>query len=191
MKNFFDYTDEKITEKAFMQGLVMSVIGILACIISLCSITYAWFSGSVSSGNNVLKAGSFDLTIEAKVGTTDIDLETIDGVCKYTFAPGTYTVTLTVTDNSTAKGYCIIKAGDNQYITGKMGNTQASTQSASAETETLIKEYAFTLEVTGTTSVEIEFHPIWGIPASNVGYSNIPDNKHITVASSNTGNTTE
>ena len=173
MKNFFDYTDEKITEKAFMQGLVMSVIGILACIISLCSITYAWFSGSVSSGNNVLKAGSFDLTIEAvdENSTENVILTNTNGVCNHSFAKGTYTVTLTVTNNSTAKGYCIIKVGDNQYITGKMGNTQASTQSASTGTETLLNKVIFTLEVTGTTSVEIEFHPIWGIPSDDSKYT--------------------
>ena len=151
----------------------MSVIGILACIISLCSITYAWFSGSVSSGNNVLKAGSFDLTIEAKDknSTTAVKIEPQDGVCKHTFDPGEYKVTLTVTDNSTAKGYCIIEVGDNQYITGKMGNTQASTQSASIGTETLLNKVIFTLKVNETTPVKIKFHPIWGIPSDDSKYT--------------------
>lgn len=182
MKNFFDYTDEKITEKAFMQCLVMSVAGILVCIISLCSITYAWFNNSISAGNNVLKAGSFDLTIEAKDNsTTAVKIEPQDGVCKHTFNPGQYTVTLKVTENSTAKGYCIINIGNSQYITERMGKSQVSTQSEFSTSGTLPEEFIFTLIIGGTESREIKFNPIWGIPAMQEGAVTINNKCEITV----------
>ena len=169
MKNFFDYTDEKITEKAFMQCLVMSVAGILVCIISLCSITYAWFNNSISAGNNVLKAGSFDLTIEAETTSAKVDLTKNGSFYTGTFAPGKYTVTLKVTENSTAKGYCIINIGNSQYITERMGKSQAGSQSEFSASGTLTEEFTFTLIIGGTESREIKFNPIWGIPAMQEG----------------------
>ena len=45
MKNFFDFQDEKITEKAFSKNIIVSIAGILLSIVMLCSTTYAWFTG--------------------------------------------------------------------------------------------------------------------------------------------------
>ena len=63
LKNFFDCKDEKITEKAFSQSLIISVVSILLCIVALSSVTYAWFTGETTSGSNTLMSGSFDVKI--------------------------------------------------------------------------------------------------------------------------------
>ena len=177
MKNFLDYTDEKITEKAFMQSLVVSVVGILICIVSLCSITYAWFSGSVSSGNNVLKSGSFDLEIKAVDGTsTNVVFTKSSGVWSYEFNPGTYTVTLKTTDTSNVKGYCA--------ITKDNGTTHINTEVMSKDTTDEYKEtIKFTLEVSELTNITIKFSPRWGIPATQEGAPVIKDKCKVTVDS--------
>ena len=165
MKKFFEYTDKKITEKVFMQCLVMSVACILICIISLCSITYAWFTGSVASGNNMLKSGSFDLTLEVKKdGTDPVGLaRESNGIWKGNFGEGTYTVKLTVTGESTANGRCsIIK------VNGKDLETQINTVAMNSDN----KELEFNLIV--KKEAVIEFNPRWGIPVKediNDGYT--------------------
>ena len=185
MKNFLDYTDEKITEKAFMQSLVVSVVGILICIVSLCSITYAWFSGTVSSGNNVLKSGSFDLKITAKDDTpTPLDLTKTNGVWSGMFLPGkTYTVTLSVTDTSTVKGYCaIITKDETTYINTEVMKYIADGESAGLSegtAENYKKTITFTLTVTEETT--IKFSPRWGIPANSEGSTVITDGCKVSV----------
>ena len=116
MKNFFDTNEEKITEKAFSQSLVISIFGIVLCLVALCSATYAWFTGETASDNNTLISGSFDVNVTvtqeaASGGTATASAQPIaaseDG--SYTLVtPGTYSVTLVPTDESTVKGYCIV-----------------------------------------------------------------------------------
>ena len=48
--------NEKLSDKAFARLALTSILGILVCIICLCSTTYAWFTGSVQVNNNTLKA---------------------------------------------------------------------------------------------------------------------------------------
>ena len=48
--------NEKLSDKAFARLALTSILGILVCIICLCSTTYAWFTGSVQVDSNTLKA---------------------------------------------------------------------------------------------------------------------------------------
>ena len=65
MKLFSETKDpnKKMTEKTFVQGMVISVVSILLCIVAICSMSYAWFSTNTSSGQNLLQGGSFALDI--------------------------------------------------------------------------------------------------------------------------------
>lgn len=164
MKNYFDYTDEKITEKAFLQSVTISVIGILLCIVSLCSATYAWFTSNVSSNSNTLTSGSFDLDVFIKEGEnavfTESDLaisKKTDGTVSYTFAEiGTYTVKLEMTDSSNVKGYCKISVGGEEFITlpiSKDGSVGAD-------------KFTFTIK-TAATDTKIVFTPCWGYPSAS------------------------
>ena len=48
--------NKKLSDKAFARLALTSILGILICIICLCSTTYAWFTGSVQVDSNTLKA---------------------------------------------------------------------------------------------------------------------------------------
>ena len=47
--------NEKLSDKAFARLFLTSILGILVCIICLCSTTYAWFTGSVQVDSNKIQ----------------------------------------------------------------------------------------------------------------------------------------
>ena len=81
MKNFFECKDEKITEKAFSQSLIISVVSILLCIVALCSMTYAWFTAETTSSSNTLTSGSFDVTVD--IVKTEGEVSTVDNAVEF------------------------------------------------------------------------------------------------------------
>ena len=106
MKNFFDCKDEKITEKAFSQSLIISVVSILLCIVALSSVTYAWFTGETTSGSNTLMSGSFDVKItvskleDGVASANAIEAESNnEGKYTYKLLPGTYEISLALTED--------------------------------------------------------------------------------------------
>ena len=160
MKNFFDCKDEKITEKAFSQSLIISVISILLCIVMLCSLTYAWFTSETSSSSNTLKSGSFDLDVKIERIENDAVVEDVtgkiteqEGVWSGTLSQGKYRVTLTRSDGSTANGYCFVKIED--------GEKQPTATIANVNTEGVSAQFTFT--VTAESDTAIELTPWWGI----------------------------
>ena len=172
MKNFFDTKDEKITEKAFSQSLLISVLSILLCIVALCSITYAWFTGSTSSGNNTLVSGSFDVEIDiVKLNddgtevTGDADAVVLENGI-YTLTPGEYKVTLTPTDDATVKGYCVITLveGDKTKVERTKVITNSKTATVDYDENTPFIFYIIT--TSADAMVEIEAH--WGVPADPI-----------------------
>ena len=58
-------TKTKNTKRA----LVASVISLILCFSMLVGTTFAWFTDSVTSANNVIVAGNLDLTLEYWNGT--------------------------------------------------------------------------------------------------------------------------
>ena len=164
LTSFFDCKDEKITEKAFLQSVTISVIGILLCIVSLCSATYAWFTSNVNSNSNTLTSGSFDLDVFIKQGEnvsfTDSDAaisKNADGTVSYIFeASGTYTVKLAMSDGANVKGYCKIH----------VGGENITTSSISKDEDVGVDPLTFTI-TTAEPNTEIIFTPCWGYPASS------------------------
>lgn len=177
MKNIFDSKDEKLTEKAFIQSVVISVVGILLCIVALCSATFCWFTGGTENHSNTLVSGSFDVTITVVKGNASAQADTGAAggtqaeqievtadpaqagvfVCNLPEA-GTYTVTLKLKEGSTVKGHCVVTVGDDNAvhtaaIIGKNTNN--------CENETLTDPFMFTITVTAPTSVR--FEPRWGV----------------------------
>lgn len=51
-KNICVSDSNRLTEKAFKQSITISFIGILLCMVALCSVTWAWFSAEISSSSN-------------------------------------------------------------------------------------------------------------------------------------------
>ena len=163
MKGFFDLKPEKISEKAFMRGLIVSVIGIFICIVALCSATYAWFVGDVSSESNTITSGSFNVTVSV-IGSDEgavtelTPRSTEDGGWEFALPAGTYTVTLKLTEQSTVKGHCIVTVGnDPAWHTAPI----LSEAIANATGLTASDPFVFTLAVEEETTLTIL--PCWGL----------------------------
>ena len=170
LKNIIDKKEGKITEKAFMQGLVISVVGILLCVVALCSATYAWFANETSSNSNILAAGTFAFTVsvdkveDGEEAESEVVIKSDlgrEGIYYCTLEEGTYTVSLKLVGESTVKGHCIVTLGDNEpkrtaAIIGE-GTVNVSEQQ-------ITDPFIFTITVSETTVVE--FEPRWGIVAA-------------------------
>ena len=159
MKKIFAASDEKITEQAFSQGLIISFLSIFLCIIALCSATYAWFTTDLSSGSNVIESSRFALDIEVKDANGDavIVQDNEDGTFTCSLeAVGTYTVILKMTDDTTAsKGYCDVLVGTSD---------KKQTQPISDDSAIGVNPFTFTVEATSINTV-VTFVPKWGISA--------------------------
>lgn len=157
MKNFFDCKDEKITEKAFSQSLIISVVSILLCLVALCSMTYAWFTGSTSSGNNTLVSGSFDVRVSVKAQDDTLVTPTADG--KYILTSGEeYTVTLEPAQTATVKGYCIVNINGENKKTGVILDDEMVDDVYTTATA----PFEFTI-VTEKDNTVVTFESHWGV----------------------------
>ena len=152
---------KKITDKAFTRFVATSVFGILVCIACLCSSTFAWFTTTQDSGPNTITSGVFDHDIKIEIASADggdtVEL-TDGGVQACTLDRGaSYVVTLTPTDATTVKGYCVITIDDIDYHTDTYG----------AVSEGSLKILTFTLTVPDgdDDTATVTFRPHWGIAA--------------------------
>lgn len=170
MKKLVNKYGEKISEKAFSQSIIISVIGMLLCIVVLGSMTYAWFTNETSSNSNTITSGAFDLTIsvceltDGALSNNDISLTPdldIDGKYSCNLEAGTYIVTLKLTDESTVKGHCVVKVGEltPQYTAAIVGE-----RTVNAENQTMTDPFTFTITITEATTVSFEAR--WGIAVS-------------------------
>lgn len=178
MKNFFDCKNEKITEKAFSQSMLISVLSILLCIVALCSMTYAWFTGGISSNSNTLTSGSFDVKVE--ITPKDAEAQAIFADGKYTLTKaGTYTVKLEPSDDATVKGHCIVKINGVSYGTDVILDDDMLDETYKTPTSPL----TFTI-VTNKADTVVTFEAHWGVLVK-------PDIKKDTTISAQTQPTTE
>ena len=150
-------TNDKLTEKAFSRLLWTSILGVLACIVCLCSGTFAWFNANSSSADNEIKSADVtDIKVTLSDGTTTLAELDIDNPSTLTLGPGTYTVTLFL-PNDSASGYLLMSTGGTKY------HSDCIVRHSVAEGKTV----SFTLSLTETRTVT--FTPRWGI------YSGDPD----------------
>ena len=63
-------TNAKITKRA----LLSSVLSLILCVSMLVGTTFAWFTDSVTSANNVIKSGNLDIELEYWNGTKWVDV---------------------------------------------------------------------------------------------------------------------
>ena len=179
MKSLFNYSkDEKITEKAFSQSLIISVVSILLCLVALCSMTYAWFSGETKSGNNTLVAGSFDVSVSVET-EANVDLKPLeDGNYKFE-SPGTYTVKLSPTDSATVKGYCIVMIDGKPYKTDVILDDEMVDDTYKKATAPLTFKI-----VTKKANTVVSFESHWGVLVDPT----VKEDTVITVEALQTGN---
>jgi hypothetical protein len=149
-----------------MQGLVVSIVGILICIVALCSATYAWFSGDVQSNSNNIKAGHFGIEVVSIVRDDDGEVSlaaesTIlpDASGSYVLGEGKYTITLRPMEESTVKGYCVVTVNGIEFSTDVI----VSDNTVSESYPTPNSPFVFYIEVAEEATVL--FDSKWGIPA--------------------------
>lgn len=90
------------------------------CAVSLCGVTWAWFTATTSAGTAVIQAASYTVTVTAKSDEENLNIAVKDGVSTAVLeAEKKYTVTLTPGGTATA-GYCKITLGGKDYYTGQL-----------------------------------------------------------------------
>ncbi|MBR2474427.1 MAG: hypothetical protein IKB51_05300 [Clostridia bacterium] len=157
MKNFFDIKDEKMTEKAFSQSLIISFVSILLCLVVLCSTTYAWFTSEKASSSNTLTSGSFDIAVSVKI-KDGADLEPLaDGSYKLE-ASKTYIVEINPAAGATVKGYCIVTIDDKPYKTDVILDDEMTDDTYKTATAPL----TFTIDSQKADTV-LKFESHWGV----------------------------
>lgn len=149
-------TPDRLTDKAFTRLMITSVLGILMCMMCLCSATWALFSDDVSATGNTLASGRFGLSVS--VSTSDstpiTTARTANGatVATLTGSPdGVYHVTLKMTDDTTVtKGFCTVIVDGVEYRTASINQSGTN---------------PFDFTVVTTHDVTVRFTPAWGLPA--------------------------
>ena len=173
MKNIFDAKDEKITEKAFLQSTIISIVSILMCVVMLCSLTYAWFNESVQSSSNSITAGHFTAKVVSVVRTADKQAVSPNDSGIYVLETGEYAITLNVTDETTSRGYCVVTINDTVYCTEAIVNNRTKNEIYNR----VSAPFVFRIRVT-ESSADVKIESRWGIPADpNLrfdGYITIP-----------------
>ena len=154
MKDVKSQKNVDLADKAFTQSILISVVSILLCLIALCSVTFAWFAEDVTTTNNKIEAGTFDLTVTVTTedGSEILATRGTDGAWRATLpaAQTPYTVMLTVTAQTSVRGFCLVECGDAKWQTDaiEVGETT----------------FTFTVAVNGA-DVELSLAPQWGYPA--------------------------
>lgn len=150
-----EQNDARLSDKKFTRTVATAFAVMIACIVFLCSTTWAWFVGSVASNDNTISTSKCLLEISVSDGT-DLLADIENGVVLYSGVE--YTVTISLPQGS-ASGYCIVEAEDGtQYCGYYIARDDAHD----------VKQ--FTLMVESTQRVKVISH--WGIYA---GEGNVVD----------------
>ncbi|MBQ8425795.1 MAG: hypothetical protein IJX17_07280 [Clostridia bacterium] len=125
METKVENNEEKITDKAFNRALIISILGILMCMVCLCSSTWAWFKDDVVNNKNVIESASYGIVSIVKLdGTSEEIVETEKNT--YTLTSGKYQVTLNK-EGDARYGYVIISDDIGSKIyTETMNDTQTT-----------------------------------------------------------------
>lgn len=117
------YRPKRIETKKQNDGLLhlltISTVGLCACLICLCGVSWAWFTATTSTGTAVIQAATYTVGVSAGENES-VGITTESGTTTVTFtAAGEYTVTLTPTGTA-QNGYCKISYAEGDYYTGQL-----------------------------------------------------------------------
>lgn len=152
----------KVSDKEFTRIMISSVLGIMLCVICLAGLTWAWFSGSVSSAANNITAASFNIQIDVKVKGTETPVpRTVEnGIYSFSLENNkAYDVKITA-DGTATTGYCEVLFGKNVYHTIQIFNISDESNSGSILSTDRPQEITFTVNATDSTLLKIV--PQWG-----------------------------
>ena len=153
----------KVSDKEFTRIMISSVLGIMLCVICLAGLTWAWFSGSVSSAANNITAASFNIQIDVKVKDTEKTVpHTVEnGIYSFSLENNkAYDVKITA-DGTATTGYCEVLFGENVYHTIQIFNISDESNSGSILSTDRPQEINFTVDATESTLL-LKIVPQWG-----------------------------
>lgn len=153
----------KVSDKEFTRIMISSVLGIMLCVICLAGLTWAWFSGSVSSAANNITAASFNIQIDVKVKGTETPVpRTVEnGIYSFSLENNkAYDVKITA-DGTATTGYCEVIFGGNRYHTIQIFNISDESNSGSILSTDRPQEINFTVNATESTLL-LKIVPQWG-----------------------------
>lgn len=139
----------KIPDRVFKTRFALSATTMLACLVMLCSATYAYFTDQTALNVAAVKAASYTLSVsteERNIGTSDRDNSVV------------YTCPLILNDEhnfiltnngSAEKGFCIIEVDGKNYATVP-----------------ILKSGVFEVSVVASYGSEISFKASWGESSS-------------------------
>ncbi len=161
------YRPKRIETKKQSDGLLhllaLSAVGLCACLICLCGVSWAWFTATASTGTTVIQAATYTVDVSAENESVKIVPESGTTTAIFTDA-GEYTITLTPTGTA-QNGYCKISYAEVDYYTGQLPTG----------------ELHFT--VNADANSELTVTPQWG------SYSGDPNLSSGGIIGSTTGNT--
>lgn len=160
-----DEKANKLTDKTFNRLLLTAVAGVLICILLLCSSTYAWYSASVSGGENAIKtSGECLLVISVAKGGENLTLS--DG--SLTLEKNViYTVTLTMPKDSPS-GYCVITTDSGIYRTDYLDRHNSDTPTEISFALSIEQQFdEGGVDITPDT-LTVSFKTRWGIYSGDV-----------------------
>lgn len=108
-------SNKKMAHKVFFTNIGISVVAICICLAAMSFTAYAYFTSSITSGNNTIVAGNYDTT----VSTTNV-MAARDGsyrLTNTTSADITYEFTITG-EGTTSVGYCKVLVQYNETDAG-------------------------------------------------------------------------
>lgn len=138
-------------DSMMLKHLASTVTIVLVCLAAISFSAYAFFSHTVTSGTNTIKASTFSTSVAIKKSNGDIITE--GKLQSYRFEPGKHIVTISTDGSTTGTGFCVIKVAGTKYYTQQLGKDM----NAPGQERTQI---SFALEVEADTIIEIESR--WG-----------------------------
>lgn len=169
------YRPKRIETKKQNDGLLhlltISTVGLCACLICLCGVSWAWFTATTSTGTAVIQSSSYKLAYQVG-GAAPIDFTEETEI----IVPegGQCSITLSATGTAGAAGYCSVQVGDEtsyHYTKPILVGDDAS---------------AFTFTVYAAEGTKIYLTPKWG---SYSGSADLNDDNN--TIGNTTGNTQE
>ena len=117
------YRPKRIETKKQSDGLLhlltISTVGLCACLICLCGVSWAWFTATTSTGTAVIQAATYTVGVSAGENES-VGITTESGTTTVTFTDaGSYTITLTPTGTAQNE-YCKISYAEGDYYTGQL-----------------------------------------------------------------------
>lgn len=158
--SFYHRGKHAASKKSDTKSLAMlfapAVIGIAACLISVSGLTWAWFTASISTGMQSIKAANFAIEVMADEKSVSVDK---DGNYKITLeGSGKVTVEIKNAQDSTAtSGFCVIT------IKKAVENTVSA-----YVTQDLVGIENYNLTYEGSAGDTVTITPKWGIPSGTV-----------------------